>query len=137
MNIDEIQQFLTEKRGKPPRSSKHPRRKDRDSKQLDGWLMCDFRGSNPIARSVTGIDDPGITRRWFCYVPAEGPPTWLVHRIEVSHFADVPGEVRTFNDWNELHRELEEILAGRPSGGDGIFSFCCHPVCFESGRWHS
>lgn len=111
MNIDEIQHFLTEKRGKSPRNSKHFRRKDRDSKQLDGWLMCDFRGSNPIARSVTGIDDPGITRRWFCYVPSEGPPIWLVHRIEVSHFENVVGEVRTFTDWDELHRELGEILA--------------------------
>ena len=111
MNIDEIQHFLTEKRGKSPRNSKQPRRKDRDSKQLDGWLMYDFRGSNPIARSVTGIDDPGITRRWFCYVPAEGSPIWLAHRIEVSHFANLPGEVRTFTDWDELHQELGEILA--------------------------
>lgn len=111
MNIDEIQNFLTEKRGKSQRNSKNSRRTDRDSKQLDGWLMCDFRGSNPIAQSVTGIDDPGITRRWFCYVPSEGPPIWLVHRIEVSHFENVVGEVRTFTDWNELHRGLGEILA--------------------------
>ena len=111
MNIDEIQHFLTEKRGKSPRTSKHSRRKDRGGQQLDGWLMCDFRGSNPIARSVAGIDDPGITRRWFCYVPSEGPPIWLAHRIEVSHFANFPGEVRTFTDWDELHRELGEILA--------------------------
>ena len=112
MNIKEIQHFLTEKRGKSPRNSKHSRRKDRDSKQLDGWLMCDFRGSNPIARSVAGIDDPGITRRWFCYVPSEGPPIWLAHRIEVSHFANVLGEVRTYTDWGELHREMEAILEG-------------------------
>ena len=112
MNIDEIQHFLTEKRGKSPRNSKHSRRTDRGGQQLDGWLMYDFRGSNPIARSVTGINDPGITRRWFCYIPAEGLPTWLVHRIEASHFANLPGEVRTFTDWEELHRELGEILAG-------------------------
>lgn len=112
MNINEIQHFLTEKRGKSPRNSKYSRRKDRDSKQLDGWLMCDFRGSNPIARSVTGINDPGITRRWFCYVPSEGPPIWLAHRIEVSHFANVLGEVRTYTDWDELHREMEAILEG-------------------------
>ena len=111
MNIDEIQHFLTEKRGRSPRNSKHQRRKDRDSKQLDGWLLCDFRGSNPIAQSVTGIDDPGISRRWFCYVPSEGPPIWLVHRIEVSHFANVLGEVRTYTDWDELHREMGTLLA--------------------------
>ena len=71
MNIEEIQRFLTEKRSGSQRNSKHSRRKDRDSKGLDGWLLYDFRGSNPIARNVTGIDDPGITRRWFCYIPLE------------------------------------------------------------------
>ena len=101
MKIEEIQRFLTEKRGRSHRNSKH----------IDGWLMYDFRGSNPIARSVTGIDNPGITRRWFCYIPSEGTPIWLVHRIEVSHFADVLGEVRTYTDWGELHRELGTILA--------------------------
>ena len=58
MNIDEIQHFLTEKRGKSQRKSKNSRRTDRDSKSLDGWLLYDFRGSNPIARRVTGIMIP-------------------------------------------------------------------------------
>ncbi len=111
MNIEEIQHFLTEKRSGSQRNSKHSRRKDRDSKQLDGWLLYDFRGSNPIARNVAGIDDPGITRRWFCYIPSEGMPIWLVHRIEVSHFTDVLGEVRSYTDWGELQREMETILA--------------------------
>ena len=112
MNIDEIQRSLTEKRSGSHRNSKPSRRKDRDSKGLDGWLMYDFRGSNPIAQSVAGIDDPGITRRWFCYVPSGGTPIWLVHRIEVSHFTDVLGEVRTYTDWGELQREMETILTG-------------------------
>ena len=101
MNIDEIQRFLTESQG-----GSH-----RDSKQLDGWLMYDFRGSNPIARRVACIDDPGITRRWFCYIPSAGTPIWLVHRIERSHFVNVLGEVKTYTDWGELHREMENILA--------------------------
>ncbi len=101
MKVDEIQRFLTEYRGG---SRWHPKR-------LDGWLMYDFRGSNPIARSVTGINDPGITRRWFCYIPSAGTPIWLVHRIESSRFVDVLGEVRTYTDWDELHREMGTILA--------------------------
>ena len=111
MNIEEIQQFLTEKRNGSQRTSKQSRRKDRESKGLDGWLLYDFRGSNPIARNVAGINDPGITRRWFCYIPFGGTPIWLVHRIEVSHFTDVLGEVRTYTHWGELQREMETILA--------------------------
>ena len=111
MNIDEIQRFLAERRNESNQNPKQSRRKDRDSKQLDGWLLYDFRGSNPIARHVAGINDSGITRRWFCYLPSEGAPTWLVHRIEDSHFASVIGEVRTYTDWATLHREMEAILA--------------------------
>ena len=111
MNIDEIQRFLVEKRNVPNRNDKHSRRKERDSKQLDGWLLYDFRGSNPIARNVAGINDSGITRRWFCYLPSEGTPIWLVHRIEESHFANVLGEVRVYTDWGTLHREMEALLA--------------------------
>ena len=112
MNIEEIQRFLTEKRSGSQRNLKQSRRKDRESKQFDGWLLYDFRGSNPIARNVAGINDPGITRRWFCYIPLGGMPIWLVHRIEVSHFAAVLGEVRTYTDWGELQREMETILKG-------------------------
>ena len=111
MNVAEIQGFLAEKQNGFHQNLKHPRRKDRNSKHLDGWLLYDFRGANPLARSVAGIDDSGITRRWFCYIPSEGTPIWLVHRIEVSHFADVLGEVRTYTDWGELHREMGTILA--------------------------
>ena len=92
MNIDEIQHFLAEN-------------------QLDGWLLYDFRGSNPIAQSVAGISAPGITRRWFCYIRAGGAPVWLVHRIELSHFADVAGEVKAYTGWRELHREMKMLLA--------------------------
>ena len=112
MNTEEIQRFLIEKRDGSQRNSKSSRRKDRESKGLDGWLLYDFRGSNPIAQNVAGIDNPGITRRWFCYIPFEEAPIWLVHRIEVSHFADVHGEVRTYTGWGELHHEMGAILAG-------------------------
>ena len=46
---------------------------------LDGWLLYDFHGSNPIARSVVGLDngDKMTTRRWFYLVPAEGEPRAL------------------------------------------------------------
>ena len=112
MDIEEIQRFLTERRNGSHRTSKGSRRKDRDSKGLDGWLLYDFRGSNPIARNVAGINDPGITRRWFCYIPVGGTPIWLAHRIEVSQFANVLGEVRTYTDWGGLQREMETILRG-------------------------
>ena len=60
------------------------------SEGLDGWLLYDFRGLNPIALRVAGIS-PGhmLTGRWACYVPAVGSPRWLVHAIETGGFGDL------------------------------------------------
>ena len=51
---------------------------------LDGWLLYDFHGSNPIARSLAGLNGGGkmTTRRWFYLIPAHGTPRALVHAIE-------------------------------------------------------
>ena len=50
---------------------------------LAGWLLFDFRGSNPIARRISGIGvGRHMTRRWFAWIPAGGEPVWLHHAIE-------------------------------------------------------
>src|SRR6478672_600930 len=53
---------------------------------LDGWLLYDFHGSNPIARSLAGLNGGGkmTTRRWYYLVPRIGSPRALVHAIEPS-----------------------------------------------------
>ena len=48
---------------------------------LDGWLLFDFRGMNPIARQVAALPEEGVfSRRWVYWIPARGKATWLVHR---------------------------------------------------------
>src|SRR5258708_38382727 len=43
--------------------------------RLDGWLLYDFRGSNPIARAGIGFDEKQIgTPRWFYLIPRAGQP---------------------------------------------------------------
>ena len=51
---------------------------------LDGWLLYDFHGSNPIARRLADLVSSSklSTRRWYYLVPAEGMPRGLVHAIE-------------------------------------------------------
>ena len=50
---------------------------------LDGWLLYDLRGSNPIARAVIGFDERQIgTRRWFYFIPREGEPVAILHASE-------------------------------------------------------
>ena len=63
--------------------------------KIDGWLLYDFRGSNPIARSVIGFDDHQIaTRRWFYLIPAKGEPVAIQHVIEPKALAKAPGHAR-------------------------------------------
>jgi Xaa-Pro aminopeptidase len=80
---------------------------------LDGWLLYDFHGSNPIARQVIGLgSDRFATRRWFGLIPASGEPVWLHHAIEAHLFGDQPGRRLSFVGFRELKVKLAEILTG-------------------------
>ena len=80
---------------------------------IDGWLLYDFRGQNPIAASVAGLQSTG-TRRWFLWIPAEGEPQWLVHAIEQAAFSavapDMAGPQHYYVGWQELEQQLRAIL---------------------------
>ena len=78
---------------------------------LDGWLLYDFRRSNPIAAEFMGIRGQQ-TRRWFYLIPKEGEPKGLYHRIEYHNFDGVPGRRELFSAWKELETKLEKMLAG-------------------------
>ena len=50
---------------------------------LDGWLLYDFHGSNPIAARLAGLTGGThmTTRRWYYLIPANGQPRGLVHAV--------------------------------------------------------
>ena len=81
---------------------------------LDGWLLYDFRGNNPLARRILNLDGrkPG-TRRFFYFVPAQGPPTKLVHRIESGALDHLPGDQSVYLRWQELEEGVEGLVKGR------------------------
>lgn len=78
----------------------------------DGWLLFDFHGLNPVAKRVVAAGGLG-TRRLFVYLPREGPPVAVAHRIELSPLAGFPGEVRPYGAWPELHEQLRRLVGGR------------------------
>jgi Xaa-Pro aminopeptidase len=80
---------------------------------LDGWLLYDFRGSNPIARSVIGFDDRQIgTRRWFYLIPRQGEPVAILHVIEPHALSGAPGQTVLYRSWKELEALLRQHLQG-------------------------
>jgi Xaa-Pro aminopeptidase len=80
--------------------------------QLDGWLFYDFRGSDPLAANILGIDEAFRSRRWFYFVPSRGEPTRIVHAIETGSLDAVPGKKLIYLPWQQLHQHLKETLGG-------------------------
>jgi len=80
--------------------------------KLDGWLLFDFHGMNPVATRVLGLGGLA-TRRLFVLLPAAGEPVALAHRIEQHRVAGFPGEVRVYAAWRELEQELSRLVAGK------------------------
>lgn len=83
-----------------------------NARQLDGWLLYDFQGLNPIARKLLGLQDAMLTRRWFGWIPSQGPMTLLCHRIERQGFEHLPASSVLFSSWEEMQAGLERLLQG-------------------------
>lgn len=81
--------------------------------QLDGWLLYDFRGNNPLARQILGLEGRTVTtRRFFYFVPVTGEPRKLVHRIEPHVLDHLPGEADVYLTWQELEKGVGGLVQG-------------------------
>jgi Xaa-Pro aminopeptidase len=81
---------------------------------LDGWLLYDFHGSNPVATRLVGLSGSGkmTTRRWYYLIPADGAPRGLVHAIERHNLDAVPGDKQIYAGRADLESGIGELLAG-------------------------
>src|SRR5678815_1583888 len=80
---------------------------------VDGWLLYDFRGMNPIAAGLLRLE--GMTsRRAFAFIPTRGTPVALTHAIEQGPWRHWPATWmrEVYSSW----RSLEELLARHISG---------------------
>jgi Xaa-Pro dipeptidase len=81
---------------------------------LDGWLLYDFHGSNPVAQRLAGLNRGGhmTTRRWYYLIPADGEPCALVHAIERHNLDHLPGAKVMYAGRTELDAALTTLLDG-------------------------
>jgi Xaa-Pro dipeptidase len=81
---------------------------------VDGWLIFDFRGINPIMAAVVGKEIVG-SRRAYVYLPRTGTPTALVHAVDAELWREWPAEwMRVV--WvrrEELSPGLKSLVGGR------------------------
>jgi Xaa-Pro dipeptidase len=93
---------------------------------IDGWLIFDFHGLNPIARGVLSLNGMA-TRRTFVLIPRAGKPAAITHAIEQGPWRDWPSqwEKTTYSSWRMLEDQLKELVSGKQvameySPGDSI-----------------
>lgn len=51
-----------------------------------------------------------LTRRWYCWIPANGSPTLLCHHIERQGFQHLSVEIACFSSWKEMEAGLSKLL---------------------------
>jgi Xaa-Pro dipeptidase len=79
---------------------------------IDGWLFCDFRRSNPIAYQALALHIQIVTRRWYYFVPAAGEPHKLVSALEAGALDSLPGSKHVYRTWQERESALTFMLNG-------------------------
>ena len=82
------------------------------SQSIDGWLLYDFRGSNPILTQLL----PGkrwTTRRVLFFIPAKGQPRLLVHHIDHGQFQSPGYPLDNYLTWQDLRAWVAQHAAGR------------------------
>jgi len=95
MNLAEIQQALKEH-------------------NLEGWLLYDFRGRDPLAMKILGLDPAKFaTRRWYYFIPREGEPVKLVSMVEQTTLDALPGKKLRYLAWTEMHAQIKAMLGNR------------------------
>ena len=93
---------------------------------LDGWLLYDFQGNNPIASGLLGLEGM-VSRRVFVFVPREGMPRALGHAIEAGPWRNWPADWprATYSAWRELESAVADMVRGKRvameySAGDAV-----------------
>ena len=81
------------------------------TEELPGWLVYDYRESNPIFRRL--ITPSGhVTRQCFLFIPARGPAKLLAHHVDAGKFIESGVELVVYRHRESLVEALTQVLAG-------------------------
>lgn len=82
-----------------------------NKRNLDGWIVPDYRGSNEVFEYLVG-SKAFMTRRAVIFIPAAGNPKALVHLIDKPQFAQSANsfDVEYFRTWQDYGEWISETL---------------------------
>ena len=78
---------------------------------VDGWLVYDYRGMNPVFRDAVG-PVANVTRPCWLWVPASGEPRLLLSYVDRGRFDHLGIDDAVFVSRREMIDRLRETLAG-------------------------
>ncbi len=78
---------------------------------VDGWLVYDYRGMNPVFRDTVG-DIANLTRPCWLWVPASGEPLLLLSYVDRGRFDHLGLDSVAFVSRREMVDRLRETLRG-------------------------
>jgi Xaa-Pro aminopeptidase len=81
------------------------------SQSLGGWLLFDFRASNPVFGHVLG-GSRQTSRRSYLWIPAEGEARLLVSGLDRNLFREAGVPVVLYSGRVEMEAALRQFLAG-------------------------
>ena len=77
---------------------------------LGGWLIHDYRGSNPILRQVIGDGLGMVTRPCFLFIPVRGEPGVLVHHVDAGKFHATEIDTLVYRDRSSMMDGLADLV---------------------------
>ena len=83
------------------------------SEEIPGWLVYDYRSSNPIFRQIIGASGH-VTRPCYFFLPASGPPRLLVHHVDAGKFTASGVDLSVYRNRDSMVESLREFLSGVP-----------------------
>lgn len=81
------------------------------SEQIDGWLLYDYRGMNPIFTETLGAL-AHVTRPCWLWVPVSGTPKLLVSYVDQGRFEHLGIETLLWVSRSQMRNRLRELLRG-------------------------
>ena len=76
---------------------------------LPGWLVYDYRGSNPIFRQLV-TPSGHVTRPCLLFVPSASPPRLLVHHVDAGKFANCGLDLTVYASRQSMIDSLRQML---------------------------
>jgi Xaa-Pro aminopeptidase len=83
-------------------------------KNIEGWLLYDYKGMNPIFWDIVG-DIPNVTRPCWLWIPRDKEPKLLVSYVDQNRFDPLDIETELWVSRNQMIGALKILLDGTTS----------------------